>query len=323
MGSPSAPHPLNVAVIGSGTMGHGLALLFALGGDTVTMVDVDPIRLDQAMQLIRSHLSEPNLCEEFQVEADTVIGRIRTEMNLVAAVSDAGLVIEAIVEIREAKKDLFHELAGRVRPDAIVASNTSYMDVFALAPDDLQARLLIAHFYNPPYIVPLVELVPGPKTDPAAMSRVKSHIEQFHMTCISLKRYIPGFIVNRLQRALNRELFHLLEQEIADPEEIDRAVKASIGIRIPVTGLVSRLDFTGLDAVLNNIKGERIHLASGDDLSPVLERLVSEGRLGVKSGKGFFDYSSRDRKEILHERDLRLLEVRKMMDRWDRPKGIS
>jgi 3-hydroxybutyryl-CoA dehydrogenase len=298
-------------------MGHGLALLFALGGDHVTLVDVDAKRLDLAMRLIRSHLSELNLTDLFQVDPDAVIGRIRPEQNLDRAVSDTDLVIEAIVEISQAKKELFHELAHRIRSDTLVASNTSYMDVFGLAPADLQPRLLIAHFYNPPYIVPLVELVPGPHTDQTAMTLIKSHLEALHMTCVSLKRYIPGFIVNRLQRALNRELFHLLEEGVADPEEIDRAVKASIGIRIPVAGLIARLDFTGLDAVLNNIKGEPVNLASGSDLSPILENLVKQGSLGVKTGKGFFDYGGRDCTEILRERDLRLLQARKMIESWE------
>jgi 3-hydroxybutyryl-CoA dehydrogenase len=315
--------PLNVSVIGAGTMGHGLALLFALGGDNVVLVDVDRERLDFAMQLVRSHMADLNLCELFMVDPGAVIERIRTEINLSAGVSGSDLVIEAIVEKSEAKKDLFHSLARLTGKDAVIASNTSYMNVFTLAPDELQERLLIAHFYNPPYIVPLVEIVPGPRTFPDAMVWVKEHLARLHLTCITMKRYIPGFIVNRLQRALNRELFHLLEQEIADPEEIDRAVKASLGIRIPVTGLVSRLDFTGLDAVLNNIKGEPVHLASGSDLSPIIERLVSEGRFGVKTGRGFFDYNSRDCKEILRERDLRLIEIRKMMESWNRPKDIS
>ena len=245
-----------------------------------------------------------------------VVQRIRTESNLEAGVSESNLVIEAIVEKVEAKKELFHKLSRLVQKETIIASNTSYMNVFALAPDELQERLLIAHFYNPPYIVPLVEIVPGPKTDPEAMALVKDHLERLHLTCITMKKYIPGFIVNRLQRALNRELFHLIDQGVADPEEIDRAVKASIAIRLPVTGPVARLDFAGLDAVVNNIKGEPIHLASGDDLSPTVERLVSEGHFGVKAGRGFFDYSGRDCKDILRERDLRLLQVRKMIEGW-------
>lgn len=311
-----APHIVNVSVIGAGTMGHGLALLFALGGKNVSMMDVSRERLELAMEFIRSHLEELSLDKEYQTEPETVLQRIRTESELEAAVTEADLVVEAIVEKVEAKKELFHELGRLAGKEAIIASNTSYMNVFALAPDELQARLLITHFYNPPYILPLVEIVPGPRTNPEVVVLVKDHLERLHLACVTMKKYIPGFIVNRLQRALNRELFHLIDQGVADPEEIDRAVKASIALRLPVTGPVARLDFTGLDAVLNNIKGEPIHLASGGDLSPTIERLVNEGHYGVKTGRGFFDYSGKDRKAILRERDLRLLQVRKMIEGW-------
>jgi len=205
-------------------------------------------------------------------------------------------------------------LGPLVGAETIVASTTSYMNVFSLAPEELQTRLLIAHFYNPPYIIPLVEIVPGPRTDAAVLGRVKDYLESLRMTYITMKKYIPGFIVNRLQRALGREIFHLIDEEVADPVDIDRAAKASLAIRLPVMGVVVRYDFAGLDASLNNLKGEPIHLASGEDRSLALERLVDQGHCGVKTGRGFFDWSSRDLAELLRERDLHLLQVRSLMN---------
>jgi 3-hydroxybutyryl-CoA dehydrogenase len=306
-----------VAVIGAGTMGHGLALLFALGGSAVRLVDVSQDRLDRAMALIRSHLSGLNLHRDYDIKMESVLERIALDPGLGDRISEADFIVEAIVEKADAKQALFHELGRRAGPETIVASTTSYMNVFSLAPEELQQRLLIAHFYNPPYIIPLVEIVPGPRTAPAVLGKVKEHLEGLQLTCITMKKYIPGFIVNRLQRALGREIFHLIDAGVAEPIEIDRAAKASIAIRLPVMGVVARYDFAGLDATLNNIQGEPIHLASGDDHSPALKRLVEAGHYGVKTGRGFFDWSGRDQKELLQERDLRLLQVRKLMKQWE------
>lgn len=306
-----------VTVIGAGTMGHGLALLFALGGSAVRLVDVSQDRLDRAMELIRSHLNGLNLQRDYGSEMEKVLDRIALEPGLGDSISESDFIVEAIVEKAEAKQALFHELGRRAGAETIVASTTSYMNVFSLAPEELQPRLLIAHFYNPPYIIPLVEIVPGPRTDPTVPGRVKDHLERLQLTCITMKKYIPGFIINRLQRALGREIFHLIDAGVAEPIEIDRAAKASLAIRLPVMGVVARYDFAGLDATLNNIQGEPIHLASGDDRSPTLQRLVDAGHHGVKTGRGFFDWSGRDLKELLQERDRRLLQVRKLMKQWE------
>lgn len=313
-----------VAVVGAGTMGHGIGLLLALSGCDVRLVDLSRERLGLAMRLIESHLDGLKLHRDYGVEADAVLNRIQPEQGLGERLPEFDLIVEAVVEKAEAKRELFHQLGRSIGPQTLVASTTSYMDVFSLAPEELQPRFLIAHFYNPPYIIPLVEIVPGPRTDPDAVAKVRQFLENLKLTCITMKKYIPGFIINRLQRALGREIFHLIDAGVADPAEIDRAAKASLAIRLPVMGVVARYDFAGLDATLNNIKGEPIHLASGSDLSPTLERLVDEGRYGVKTGRGFFDWSDRDLEELLRERDLRLLQVRRLMQEWvdpEAPKG--
>jgi 3-hydroxybutyryl-CoA dehydrogenase len=305
------------AVIGAGTMGHGLALLFALGGSRVCLVDVSRDRLDRAMELIGSHLKGVDLQQRYDIGADEVLALITPESALGERVARADIVVEAIVEKADAKRELFHALGPLVGPETIVASTTSYMNVFSLAPEELQTRLLIAHFYNPPYLIPLVEIVPGPRTDAAVLGRVRDSLESLQMACITMKKYIPGFIVNRLQRALGREIFHLIDEGVAEPAEIDRAVKASLAIRLPVMGVVARYDFAGLDATLNNLRGEPIHLASGEDRSLALERLVEQGHYGVKTGRGFFDWSGRNLSELLQERDLRLLQVRSLIKGWE------
>jgi 3-hydroxybutyryl-CoA dehydrogenase len=306
-----------VAVIGAGTMGHGLALLFALGGSRVCLVDVGRDRLDRAMELIRSHLMGLDLQGQYDIGMEEALALITPELAPGERVAQSDIVVEAIVEKADAKKELFHALGPLVGAETIVASTTSYMNVFSLAPEELQTRLLIAHFYNPPYIIPLVEIVPGPRTDPTVPGRVKDWLECLQMVCVTMKKYIPGFIVNRLQRALGREIFHLIDEAVADPAEIDRAAKASLALRLPVMGVVARYDFAGLDATLNNLRGEPIHLASGDDRSLALERLVEQGHYGVKTGRGFFDWSHRGLPELLRERDLHLLQVRSLIKSWE------
>ena len=134
---------------------------------------------------------------------------------------------------------------------------------------------------------------------------------------VVMKKFIPGYIVNRLQRAMAREIFHLLDGGFATPEDIDTAVKNSIGIRIPVVGVVQRYDFTGLDLALTFEKNPSIHLVSKDSLPKTLSRLVKKGDFGVKTGRGFYDYRSKSTAEILGRRDAKLIELLKFMKRWD------
>ena len=134
---------------------------------------------------------------------------------------------------------------------------------------------------------------------------------------VVMNKFIPGYIVNRLQRAMAREIFHLLDEGYTSPEDIDTAVKSSLGIRIPVVGVVQRYDFTGLDLALSFEKNPSIHLVSKDVLPKTLSRLVKKGYLGVKAGRGFYDYSSRPMAEVLRERDVKLIELLKFFKRWD------
>ena len=306
-----------VAVIGAGTMGHGLALLFALGGSAVRLVDVSQDRLDRAMALIRSHLSGLNLHREYDIEMEKVLQQIAPEPGLGDRISEADFIVEAIVEKADAKQALFHELGRRAGPRNDRRQHHLVHECLLPGAGRTAAASADRPLYNPPYIIPLVEIVPGPRTEPAVLGKVKDHLEGLRLTCITMKKYIPGFIINRLQRALGREIFHLIDAGVADPIEIDRAAKASLAIRLPVMGVVARYDFAGLDATWNNIQGEPIHLASGDDHSPALKRLVDAGHYGVKTGQGFFDWRGRDQKELLQERDLRLLQVRKLMKQWE------
>jgi 3-hydroxybutyryl-CoA dehydrogenase len=303
----------HVLIAGAGTMGHGLALLMAAAGSTVSLSDPSDSALETALDLIQSHLAV--LAEEGQVDGatiPTILDRIHL-MKPAQAPDHVDLVLETISEDVEAKRAFLAEIATRVRPDTVVASNTSYLNVFDLAPATVQERLLICHFFAPPYIIPLVEIVKGPKTDPEVVERLRAFLLAIGQTPVLVEKFVPGFIVNRLQRALGREIFHLIDQGYAQPEQIDKAVLASLGIRIPVLGVVKRYDFAGLDFTSRVLSNPSIGLASEDRPSAAVDQHVAQGHTGVKSGRGFYDYSRYQPGEIYAKRDRLLIKMRRIV----------
>lgn len=303
----------HVWVAGAGTMGHGLALLMAKAGCEVSLSDPSDKALNTALELVKSHLAV--LVEEGQVDQASVpaiLGRIHP-VKPTHTMDQADLILETISEDVDAKRDFLAEVASRCRPDAVVASNTSYLNVFDLAPAALQARFLICHFFAPPYIIPLAEIVKGPETTPRLVQRMHDFLLSIGHTPVVVEKFIPGFIVNRLQRALGREIFHLIDQGYARPEQIDKAVLASLGIRIPVLGVVKRYDFAGLDFTAKVLSNPSIGLASEDRPSTAVDRLVGEGHKGVKTGRGFYDYADQNQSEIYRQRDKLLIKMRRVI----------
>lgn len=317
-----ADKSLNVVVAGAGTMGHGLALLMARAGHQIMLFDVKEEILGEATALIHSHLAM--LAESEQILEESVpaiMDRIQPGTRI-EVLSGADLVIESISEDREAKRGFYAKAEALCGPHAIVASNTSYLNVFELAPETLQQRLCIAHFFAPPYLIPLVEIVRGPATLPEVIDRMRCILLTAGQKPVIIEKFIPGFIVNRLQRALGREIFHLIDQGFAKPEEIDRAVLGSLGIRLPVLGVVRRYDFAGLDFSLKVFSNPSIGLVNEDRAPDVLKDLVSKGNLGVKSGRGFYDYKGKRPVEIYEKRDRLLMRMREMLreietELWD------
>ena len=305
----------NVAIIGAGTMGHALAQVFAQGGYQVSLNDVSEEILQQARRLIASNLE--TLCQAGvfdPAEKSSVLEkRITYTTDLATAVATSGLVIEAIVEDREAKKGLFSELDRLCPPEALLASNTSYLDIYQLVEATRPGQVLITHWFAPPHIVPLVEIVPGPQTTPETVAMVKKVLDGLGKQTIVLKKFLPGFIANRLQAALSLEVYHLLDNGYATPEDIDRATKASFGLRIPILGLVKRVDFAGVDLVQRILKNRSYTPPPVKGRSQVVDSMVSQGRLGVKTGKGFYDYGDSPIEEILRKRDVKLLKLREFL----------
>jgi 3-hydroxybutyryl-CoA dehydrogenase len=238
----------NVAIIGAGTMGHSLAQVFAQGGYNVWLNDVKDEILARAKKLIASNLD--TLIELGNVEKsqkETILRRIHTTVKLEEAGQNADFVIEAIIEDQAAKKEMFTRLDKICPPGAILASNTSYMDIFKFVETKRPDKVLITHWFAPPHIVPLVEIVKGPQTSQETVDAAKALMIKAGKKPIVITKFLPGFIANRLQSALGNEVFNLLDQGYASPEDIDTATKASFALRMPILGLVKRMDFAGLD----------------------------------------------------------------------------
>ena len=305
----------NVAIIGAGTMGHSLAQVFAQGGYQVTLSDVSEEILQQARRLIATNLE--TLCEAGlfdPAEKSAVLEeRIIYTTDLAAAVATSELVIEAIFEDPGAKKELFSRLDRLCPPEAILASNTSYLDIYQFVETKRPEKVIITHWFAPPHIVPLVEIVPGPHTTPETVATVKKVLDGLGKQTIVLKKFLPGFIANRLQAALGLEVYHLLDNGYATPEDIDMATKASFGLRMPILGLVKRVDFAGVDLAQRVLKNKSYTPPEVRGRSDVVDSMVSQGRLGVKTGKGFYDYGDSPVEEILRKRDLKLLKLRKFL----------
>jgi 3-hydroxybutyryl-CoA dehydrogenase len=304
----------NVTVVGAGTMGHSLAQVFAQGGCNVRLNDVKDEILSRARGLIASNLR--TLVELGVVkkgEEVSILDRIQTTSKIEEAGKDADLVVEAIIEDEAAKKEMFTRLDKVCPPAAILASNTSYMDIFKFVETRRPEKVLITHWFAPPHIVPLVEIVRGPQTSQETVDTVKALLLKLGKKPIVITKFLPGFIANRLQSALGNEVLHLLDEGYATPEDLDIATKASFALRMPILGLVKRMDFTGLDLTQKIIRNATYKVPPQQTRSKSVDELVQAGKLGVKTGRGFYEYGGRSTEEIMKERDIKLIKLREFL----------
>ncbi|HEX8167866.1 MAG TPA: 3-hydroxyacyl-CoA dehydrogenase family protein [Beijerinckiaceae bacterium] len=304
-----------IAVLGAGIMGHGIALAFALGGHAVRLTDSRPETLRKAPELMASALD--TLREAGEVEGSWTAQRlgqaVRGCQTLEETVRGAEVVIEAITELPEAKRTLFREIDPLLGDDTILASNTSYLDVFPLIPASRQRQALIAHWYTPPYLVDLVDIVPGPRTDPAFVERMRDLVVGLGQVPIVLKKFISGYIANRIQSAITLEVFKLLDEGYATAREIDDAIIHGLSLRIPILGHLAKADFTGIELVRNALANRTYEPPAPQGRSEAVDRLVQEGRTGVMAGKGFFDWGGRAPADLFRDRDRRLLKLKKAL----------
>ena len=299
-----------VAVVGAGTMGPGLAQVFACAGHQVSLYSRSEATLEKAMSVAAANMQ--TFAGHGLLGADEVsaaLARITTTQSVAEAGADASLVIESIAENLEAKRVVFDELDRACPADAIFTSNTSYLNIYQVVPERRLPTTVIAHWFAPPQIIPLVEVVKGEKTSDETVELVVELLKKVDRVPVVMEKFVPGFCINRFLRIIGREVFFLLDNGYMTAEQLDLAVKASIIPRAMVLGFVQRYDFTGLDLSLNNLKNSDFLEPPIDNSPSSLVEHVDKGEMGVKSGKGFFDYSDRDLREVLKTRDDALIDV--------------
>jgi len=293
-----------VSVVGAGLMGHGIAQEFALAGYEVRIHDRNDELLQIALGDIRGNLARLAGPLGLTPEAiDATLGRIAPSPVLEEVVRDADLVVEAIFENLDAKHQLLRSLEKSCRPEAIFASNTSSFMPSRLA-EALASpeRLLVTHYFNPPYLIPLVEVVPSPRTEPAHVETVIRLLEKIGKKPVLLHKEATGFVANRLQLALYREALAIVEQGIAEPEAVDQVVRYGFGRRLAVAGPIEVFDLAGLDTILavaGQILPDIARVAASSPIVPEsLRRNVAEGRLGVKAGRGVHEWTPERAEEL-------------------------
>ncbi len=306
-----------VAVVGAGLMGHALALVFALGGHSVRLTDNNPDSLARAPGLMATALA--TLADAGEVDAGKdrqwLSTAVRCHPVLGEAVKGASLVIEAVVERPDVKRAVYGQLEGLMEKDAILASNTSNLDIFPLVPPGLQKRAVIAHWYTPPYLCDLVDLCPGPETDPAAVTTVRDIVAAMGKAPVVFRQMVQGYVANRLQAAMQLEVYRLLDEGLVTPKDIDDSVLHGLALRIPILGIMAKADFTGLALMQQGLKNGSYTPPVPRPNSETLDRLIEAGRSGVMAGKGYFDWGDRSPEELFRERDRKLLALKQALRR--------
>ncbi len=274
-----------IAVLGAGLMGHGIAQVFAHAGHGVRIYDTAAASLDQVRTRIAANLRDLG-------DDETAAERVHPCADLADTVRDADFVVEAVSEDLAVKRKLFAEAESLVRADTILASNTSVIPITSIM-QDLRGRerALGTHWWNPPFLVPLVEVIGTQWTSPTAIAWTMELHAAAGKKPAHVKKDVAGFIGNRLQHALWREAIALVEQGICDAETVDTVIKAAFGRRLAVLGPLENADLVGTDLTLAIHKTVLPAIDSRPAPSPYLEGLVADGKLGFKSGEGFRKWS--------------------------------
>ncbi|SDR16794.1 3-hydroxyacyl-CoA dehydrogenase [Paraburkholderia fungorum] len=280
-----------IGVVGSGLMGVGIATQSALHGHRTIVHDVDPARLASVAPKAEAVLDELIDCGRIDLAAKTAaLARIETHTQI-DVMASANFVIEAIPEVLELKHRLYATLTGLLADDAILASNTSGFPPDQLvAPLRAKERFVIAHFWNPPHMIPLVEVVPGTATLPEVTQQTAALMSAIGMEPVVLEKAIPGFVGNRIQFAVLREALNIVRSGAATADEVDRVMKASLGRRWSIVGPFEGADMGGLDTFLDISSHLMPELAKDEDVLDLLRKQVEAGRVGVRSGAGFYEW---------------------------------
>jgi 3-hydroxybutyryl-CoA dehydrogenase len=303
-----AGHVRRVAVVGAGTMGEGIAQTMAEAGIQVRLIDVLQPALDRCRQQIGANLQQARTLG-LEVDVQAALQRIEflQSGDVLGSAHGCDVVVETTPEIADLKRKLFSAL-DELPTSVLLASNTSSMTMTTICAEMHSAHRAVGlHYFNPAHIIPTVEVHRGAGTSDEAVERAAAFVRRTGKIPLVVKKEIPGFVINRLTGALSREIAHLLDEGVVEPAELDAAVKGSLGFRLAWVGPMEGADFIGLDTDARVSAAVFGQLSNRSQASNALVAKVSAGQLGVKSGRGWYDYGDRSRSELLRERNAKLL----------------
>jgi 3-hydroxybutyryl-CoA dehydrogenase len=292
-----------ISICGSGLMGSGIAVIFLTSGHPTTIYAVEESeeRVREKVQTILEYLVEKELLS-ISVK-NIALSHLFVSGDIQDVVANADVIFECIPEKMEMKQNLFQTLDELCDPSVILATNTSVMSVTEIAAlSNHKERIVGTHFWNPAYLIPLVEVVKTINTSEHVMEKTMSLLQNVGKHPIRVNKDVPGFVANRLQHALWREAIHLIESGITDAETVDAAIKYSFAMRLPVLGPIGNADLVGTDLTYDIHEYVLKYLNNSPEPSKLLKHMVEENQLGVKSGSGFLPWTEEKRKET--ERNL-------------------
>jgi 3-hydroxybutyryl-CoA dehydrogenase len=302
-----------MAVIGAGLMGHNIVLAYAFAGFQVILNDLSQSILKNASERIKSNLgilARNDLIAKESIKS--VLERITTNCNLEKTVGNADFVTEAVAEDVNVKRKLYNKIDQLSPNHTIFASNTSSLLLSQFGSETKRKdKLIITHWFNPSHIVPVVEVVKGEKTSEQTVNLTYAILKKAGKIPIKIYKEIPGFIVNRVGTVAFCEVCSLLEQGIASPEDIDLAIKGSFGFRLACLGPLEICDLGGIDLHYKAIKNILKTTYRSAEVPSVIQEMVKNGDLGLKTGKGFYNYDNKNDKKVIEGRDRRFLQLLK------------
>jgi 3-hydroxybutyryl-CoA dehydrogenase len=301
----------SAAVIGTGMMGPGIALSLACGGLKCTLVSRTSDGSAQGLAKARAQaelLVQHGLLDE--AAGAEALSRIAGSSHFDESVAGADLVVESGPEDMAWKQELFARMDAIAPPGTVLASNTSGLSITAIASCSARPeRILTTHFWNPPHLMPLVEIVQGERTSPALVDSVRDLLAACGKTPVVVRKDRPGQLGNRLQMALVREAVNIIAEGIADAEAVDTVAKNGFGLRMPAYGILEHQDIAGLDLGMRVVDYVTHDLRNEPGAPPLMRELVNAGQLGVKTGRGFYDWQVKSADEVRSRRDAFLIEV--------------
>ena len=303
----------NVAVVGAGLMGHGIGAVFALHGKEVTLIDIKPEFLSNAQAQIKKEFDR---CVEGNVmtraQCDEALLRIWTTLDMKKAVSEADLVIEAVVEKMDIKGQVFAEIDRLAPSHAILGSNTSGLPITRIASYTKRPEKVVGtHFWNPPLLMRAVEIIRGEKTSDDTVALIKEVLTGVGKRPVVVSKDVPGQIGIRILYAMLREAISLVEKGVATSGDVDTIIREALGTRLSILGVLELADLSGLDLALAVSGNLFKDLDGSKEPHALLAEKVARGETGVKSGKGFHDWSKRSVQEVIKKRDEHLMRLLK------------